>query len=429
MIELANRLDALVLQDDLFVVETPETVALSGASAEIAQEIAAHLLRLGWQCQVEDNANEIVMGALDAAFEPYRLHAAKPVTPGRIRFLTIAGFKDWLSREPAGLTQVVANLSPFSTGAFRLGDWADMGEHQIAPPTKSPRSLVRETSEQRVTPVDIRPWILTVGETPDWDDPTFRVWRRQASRECLRALASEVDSGLEFRFMGSACLRVTDTAPDEGDISPASFTALQLLTRWVYESESDAETRFRLVNHEFARLGRTGRSTFKEVLDYAEIALEGARLAFQYNLAQVSADSAKALSDLRKSLSDETGRLAEMVRQLIGAVAGAIFAGIGLIAARITTETPAPALLTMGVVLGGYITFIILNGYRQIALQRELRLEWQKRLYSYISNEDYRRMVLNPAGKAEGHFTAAAWGGGVITALVLVALCLAVWTN
>jgi uncharacterized integral membrane protein len=208
-------------------------------------------------------------------------------------------------------------------------------------------------------------------------------------------------------------------------LSAARFLALQKAVSWVYESKSEAETRFRLMNYEFGRLGRSGRAILDNVADYAPIALESAKLAFQYSLAKVSSESAKALADLRKSLSEETGRLSEMVRQIINAVSGAVFIGIGLVAARISTDTPPIALLIMGLVVSGYVALIIYSGIKQIQFQREMRTVWRERLYGYISNEDYKKMVLTPAGKAEDQFYTSAIIGGIIAFLIVVALVVA----
>jgi hypothetical protein len=425
VIELANRLNELAAGGALFITETAEDVVLAGAAADVADELLASVRVLGWRVRVENAAAEEIDGNIDPAFGPYRFTISKPTIADRVRLLSLVGFQDWLSRTPAGLVQVATATSPFETEAFRVGSWDDTERYEAAARTKSPRTLVREINRERVVAEDIRPWICRDLPAPDWDDPVFECWRPLAVLQGIRALATEVHAGREICFSGSAQLLMAEPDGQGEALSAARFLALQKAVSWVYESKSEAETRFRLMNYEFGRLGRSGRAILDNVADYAPIALESAKLAFQYSLAKVSSESAKALADLRKSLSEETGRLSEMVRQIINAVSGAVFIGIGLVAARISTDTPPIALLIMGLVVSGYVALIIYSGIKQIQFQREMRTVWRERLYGYISNEDYKKMVLTPAGKAEDQFYTSAIIGGIIAFLIVVALVVA----
>lgn len=426
VIELADRINALAAGDALFITETGETVVLVGVAADVAAEILASVLALGWNVRVENGAAEEVDGEIDQAFGPYRFVISKPVIADRVRLLTLAGFKEWLSQTPVGLVQVATARSPFETEAFRLGSWDDSERFEAGARTKSPRTLVREINRERVVVEDIRPWICRDAPVPDRDDSVFHCWHSIAVLHNVRAIASEVHAGRELCFSGSAQLWVSEPDEEARALLPdARFISLQRAVSWVYENKSEAETRFRLINYEFGRLGRSGRATINNVAEYAPIALESAKLAFQYSLAKVSSESAKALADLRKSLSEETGRLSEMVRQIVNAVSGAVFIGIGLVAARVTTDTPPLALLVMGLVVSGYVSLVIYSGIKQIKFQREMRTVWRDRLYGYISNEDYKKMVLIPAGKAEEQFHQSAIAGGVIAALIMVSLLVA----
>lgn len=426
MIELANRINALAAGDALFITETGENIVLVGVAADIAAELLASVRALEWHVRVENGAAEDVDGEIDQAFGPYRFVISKPAIADRVRLLTLVGFKEWLSQTPGGLVQVATARSSFETEAFRVGSWDDNERFEAGPRTKSPRTLVREINRERVVAEDIRPWICRDTPIPDRDDPVFQCWRSMAILQNVRAIASEVHAGRELCFSGSAQLWVSEPNGEAEALLPdARFISLQRAVAWVYENKSEAETRFRLINYEFGRLGRSGRATINNVAEYAPIALESAKLAFQYSLAKISSESAKALADLRKSLSEETGRLSEMVRQIVNAVSGAVFIGIGLVAARISTDTPPLALLVMGLVVSGYVALVIYSGNKQIEFQREMRTVWRERLYGYISNEDYKKMVLDPAGKAEAQFHQSAIAGGVIAALIIVSLVVA----
>lgn len=425
MIDLAEFLDAHSAAQEIFITETPSEIILAQVSADLAREVLGRLRSLGWSVRIENAAAETVVDELNPAFAPFRFTITKPDFPGRTRILTLTGFLHWLKNEPIGLVQVARSQAPFETGSFRVGDWSDGEMFEPAQKAKSPRSLVREIQQQRVVPDDIRPWIISETLQPKWDDPTFQAWVEVSTVQCLRALATEVNAGSGFSFRGNAELKVEE--PKDGFRPPQNlFGHLQRAVRWVYENPSETETRFRLMSFEFGRLGRSPIVGINDVLDYSAVALESARLAFQYSLAKVSSESARALADLRKSLSEETSRLSEMVRQVITAVSSSVFIGIGLIAARFSTNTPKLALVVMGFVLCGYVSLVIWSGHKHIKMQQAMRTTWRERLYGYISNNDYKNMILDPAGKAESQFHYSAWIGGIVTASIVISILIAV---
>lgn len=425
MINLAEALDELAGAERVFLTESPAEIVVAQADAGIADDILGRVRALGWQVRVENAATEEVLAALDPAFEPFRITITKPVVEGRTRLLTLSGFSDWLSGNPSGIVQVARCSAPFITGLFRVDDWLGHADFEPAQRSKSPRLLVRETQQQRVVPDDVRAWLSEEASAPDWDEPTFRIWARKATLACLMSVATEVNAGADLTFRGTAQLTIQQ--PDPAYVpTERQFWHLQRTVSWVYENPSETETRFRLINYELGRLGRSANVAIQDVLEYVGIALESAKLAFQYSLAKISSDTAKSLSDLRKSLSEETARLSEIVRQVTTAVSGTIFIGIGLVAARFSTDTPPIALFVMGLVLCGYVGLIIYSGYKQITYQREMRIVWRERLYGYISNDDYKRMILDPAGKSESQFHSAALIGGAVTLIIFLAIILSV---
>lgn len=425
MIDLANLVDTLASAGELLVTETAAQVVLVDVRAQDAARILALVLELGWDVRAENGAAEEVAADFDAAFAPFRFTIQKPMVHGRQRLLTLVGFDQWLGGTPSGLVQVARSAAPFETGAFRVGNWSDVAEFEPAQKAKSPRSLVREVSQTRSVPDDIRPWLVSDSISPEWDDVVFCRWRLSSVLPLLRSVAAEVDAGKSVCFAGSARLWM-DEPNSVADPSEGRFGILQRLVAWVYESPSETETRFRLLNLEFGRLGRSGRVDVDGVLEYAPVALEGARMAFQYSLAKVSADSVKALADLRKSLSEETARLSDAVRQIVNAVSGAIFIGIGLVAARFVTDTPSVALILMGLVLAGYVGIVIYSGYKYLKIQREMRVVWRERLYGYISQSDYKAMILDNAAKAEDQFFFTSWLGGALTLGIVIMLIVTV---
>jgi len=139
-------------------------------------------------------------------------------------------------------------------------------------------------------------------------------------------------------------------------------------------------------------------------------------------LAGMSSDALKTLSELRKTVSDDTAKVAEGTRQIITAVAGALAIGAGLIAARLSGSVD-PALVTIVMVLAiTYVAITILSGISFTLLQRSVRKAWQPRLYRFLAPADYASLVGHPAKRAEYALWAASLLGTVAAALMALAI-------
>ncbi|MPN26058.1 hypothetical protein SDC9_173480 [bioreactor metagenome] len=140
-------------------------------------------------------------------------------------------------------------------------------------------------------------------------------------------------------------------------------------------------------------------------------------------LAETGRDTLKVLTDLRKAVTEETAKLSDISRQLTGSVAVALATGIGLIAARTATKAPAELIVTVMLVVALYIAMVISSGVQFMRLQRQLRTDWQHRLYRFLPQAEYMRMVEIPTAKAEHSFILTAWLGGIaITVLTLACI-------
>ncbi|MCP8883593.1 hypothetical protein NIM87_08790 [Devosia sp. XJ19-1] len=134
------------------------------------------------------------------------------------------------------------------------------------------------------------------------------------------------------------------------------------------------------------------------------------------SVAKVSADNLKALADLRKAVTDETGKIADAVRQVVGAIASALAIGIGLIAARVAANAPGPLVLAVMVVVAAYIFVVIYSGHKFAALQRGLRDMWRSQIYRFLSQDEYQKLVIQPSLDAEKILTKVSWIGGITVA-------------
>lgn len=209
----------------------------------------------------------------------------------------------------------------------------------------------------------------------------------------------------------------------DGDaFQSASFDKLQEALHWVFENERESEMRHILLANEIARSGNApapgGSIAFLST--HLTGALESAQIAYQMALADTGRDTLKVLSELRKAISEDTSKLSDQTRQLTTSVAGALATGVGLVAARIAANASAGAVAAIMVVVAIYVASVIVSGSQFVGLQRQLRRQWQPRLYRFLPADEYERMVTQPAKRAERAFVWTAWLGGIAVFLLTV---------
>lgn len=232
-------------------------------------------------------------------------------------------------------------------------------------------------------------------------------------------MAQEIESDDRLLFKGPPGTRFTVENLEElpGD----TFAAIQSVAGWLLENERELENRHGLLAAEIARTSlRDGNA--QDLAGVLAIALESARIAYNFGLTQQSRDTLKALGDLRKVVSDDTAKLSETTRTLGAAVAGAVFANMGLIIARLTLSANStfvgPAAILLGSVLLLYVVTVIGSGFHYILVQSYLRKEWRGSLYRFLSKEDYKRLVELPVGRAERAFYFLAGVGAIMVVLL-----------
>lgn len=436
-ITLAEAIDALATAGRAFVAEGEGTVTVSGLAADDAAALRAQAAALGWRQELFDREQQpwAPDQAPDPDFAPFRLTIPKPEpAPGMLRLLTDAGLAAWLERDhPAAHWQVARLCDAILAQSRVLTPWDAPPPAPPPPdaPAKSPRALVREYGAHRRVPGDIRPWLAAPLSPALFATPTAQVWARAAAHALLLSLADELDPhDGAIGLRGPPRLRLP-APPADWDVAAtlghAGFQALQDAAHWVFENEREAQMRHILLATELARSGSDAPDTPRFLREHLAAALEGAQIAYQVTLADASRDTLRLLADLRKAITEETGKLSDLSRQLMAAVASALALGVGLVAARVMAS--APPLLVAGVmaVAAAYVLVVIVSGFHFIGLQRQLRAEWQPRLYRFLSLQDYGRMVSAPVARAERAFlwTALLGGGAVLILAVVCALPLA----
>lgn len=426
---LAARLDALDA-GDAFVAEGEASITVSGLGVEAAREIVGLCAALGWPAHIEDSAGTLwESAALDADFAPFRVSFDKPMpAPGVLRLLTNTGFAAWLARDDVRTHwQVIGLRAPLRCYAVTFSSWSDEPAQPRADEVlREARRLVRETAGQRTVPASMSRWLIADPAAVLAEGTTMAVWTRHAARKLILALPDEVDAETQrLRFKGPPRLDLDLPAADvdlAALLGAQGFLGLQAALDWVFEIEREAEMRHILLAAEIARSGGTGVAADVFIKNNIADALASAKLAYQMQLAGMSSDALKTLSELRKTVSDDTAKVADGTRQIITAVAGALAIGAGLIAARLSGSVD-PALVTIVMILAiTYVAITILSGISFTLLQRSVRKAWQPRLYRFLAPADYASLVGDPAKKAEHALWAASLLGTVAAALMALAI-------
>ncbi|MGN8119949.1 hypothetical protein [Labrys sp. 22185] len=127
---------------------------------------------------------------------------------------------------------------------------------------------------------------------------------------------------------------------------------------------------------------------------------------------------------MRKAVSEEINKTADTARQLATAVAGAVFLGLGVVAARVTSTAPPAILIALSVVLGAYVGVIIFASTHFMWLQDRLRSDWKQRFFSFLGTDDYKKLVTTPLEEAKHGFMVVSWIAGIISATMVLGVIL-----
>ncbi|MFA1676276.1 hypothetical protein ACDY97_26920 [Rhizobium mongolense] len=426
---LAELLDDWVREERALITERREEIVLGQLSHKDALAIVAGFEAIGWNYTIEDGTpSEVTKSQVVTDYAPYRVTASKPaVSPDRDFVLTNAGLRDWLGRRPThSVVEVVRLDVGFETLSVKFTARGHPSSFTPEPLPSDPRTVVRETGAVRVVPGDLSSWILRNDAVIDISDPATAVWADEAVAKLAVSLCSEVEGQDTLVFKGPPVIRYRTTAGMASKLGADGFTALQQCARWVFYLPKEMETRHILLTAELSRSAPGSDEAVALFRNSGLAALEGAKIAFELGLNKISSDSLKALADLRKAVSDEAAKLGDSTRQLASAVTGALFGGIGLVVARLTmtgsSTAVAAAVLLIGIVLTLYVGVTIASGTQFVTIQRELRDQWRNRLYRFLPESEYQKMVVDPAEKAEGAFRLASWISGILATVLLIAV-------
>ena len=425
--ELARAVDALADAGRATVTESRSELALYQLGGADARSVAGLLAPAGFALtRLADEGGDLEIEGLNDAAGGVELVATKPLAPhGVFPVLTGAGLRDVLRRPPPEATLWIHGLDrdlDATTTAYRR--WGSAADFQPEAEPPEPARVVRALGGRAVEPIGR--WLLRM---PD-GDASGRIlvpWREGAAEALSTALSQEVERNGSLLFRGPPPTRFRDVGARNVDMG--ALAALQRAATWVYGNPRELENRHGLLAAEIARTTlRDG--DLADLASSMDVALEGARIAYAFGVSQQSRDTLKSLGELRKAVGDETARMSESTRSLAAAVTTSAVGNVALIIARLTVAKGSTfvgsAAVVIGVALAVYVAVVIASGAQFLSIQRDLRRDWRERLYRFLGEDEYGRMVDEPVGRAEKAFRNAAIASGVIAGLMLAAVVLVV---
>lgn len=433
---LASLLNDLSRKGQALITEGNAALIVSNLSADVARSIVQVASAVAWSITMYDSAGgETEVEEGDEAFGPFRAELVKPLPEehdqtAALYVATEAGFKAFLDNgHSASRWYVLGLLRPFNTRARAYSDWGLDKPYIESQATKSPRLLVKESADIRSVPEDVRHWLLAEGHELEEADSLHMVWATQAFDALSRCFANEIDataSKLSFKGPPKLNLTLVESVDSAVKITLKDFKVVQDAAVWVFDNAREAEVKHILLSAEIARSGRADGETLQYFRENLAAALDCAKIAYQMAVSEITKDTLKSLGDLRKAVTEETSKATEATRQAIAAISTALTVGLGLIVARLTLQINPYLISLVMTVAFGYTTLNVMSGRKFISIQRQLRQDWQSKLYRFLSEAEYKKMVGDPIEQAESFFYRVSCKG--LTMLGAAALAIAVFS-
>lgn len=432
---LVSLLNEEVRNKRTTVTESDTNLILSELAADVALSLLQAIKVTGLRYAIYDSEfSECSEEDISDDMGRFRLTLQKPSRPAEkladtLYILSEVGFLDFLRKgHSAKYWRVFGMIAPFTCQSRAFGDWDQPLALNDFPATKSPRLLVKEAADTRTVPDDIR-LLLLDGSTLNASDPLHRLWASHAYDSLSRCVANEVSSiDCKLIFKGPPKLGLTFVSPQQQvdfSLDIREFEELHEAAAWVFENSREAEVKHVLLSTEIARSGRSDGEVRSYLKANLVAAFECAKIAYQMSISDVTKDTLKSLGDLRKAVTEETSKATDATRQTVTAIASAAAIGIGLVVARVSVALNPWLILAVMIVAWLYVLTIALSGWHFALVQRALRVQWQDKLYRFLSAGEYDAMVTLPVGRSEGVFKYTAIAG--VGVLAIWAICVIIF--
>lgn len=402
--------EGAVLAETTSVCRVDQISDMTGADFDLIAKLAptmsaTDLGTLAVFGNVSGAVDLVVGNASSIDGEAASVRLTKTDQPNSAYFVTKTGLEAALGNPQFMLVArriwIADDFLPFRTKQCVYSPWGVAVDQSMSEDGfDSPSRLVRDQSH-RLTPTDIRPWYLIV--PGDEGSDVFSMWREYAVRNLIFCLPTEIrasDAALQVVLKGA---RSAFANVDLDEPQSHLFGVVMETVRWVYDQRRDTDTKFQLLNNHLALYWPEHAKWplgLKGVLDHA---LASTREAFAFHLQDDSKEAIKSLGDLRKALQDEVARSQTATRDLLAALwRDAAIAGAAFALRSATTASPASNLVSLGaaaLLLVSLLTTVAAN-WRFDVLAGQVRVQWRKRLYAFMSDGQWNELVVQPISRA-----------------------------
>lgn len=334
----------------------------------------------------------------------------KPSADNHLFFFTLDGFRSWLEKLPdidqnlknRKCIEVVGDFSEFSTFLFAVKQFGDERSlPDFKQPPEKPGKLVRDFT-RRHTPQYIDAWLLN--DHPNESSECFETWKKVAVRKLVYCLPTEIRSegdDIQVFFRGGRSLPIGVESATAWD--KVNFDLISEVCEWIYSTPREAETKFQLLNNHIGINWGANEKWPGGLQDFLPNSFAGAKEAFAFHLQDQSKEAIKSLGELRKGLQEEVNKTQSATRDLVSAL-WRDFAVAGVVAALkapiFSTAVPDTSMkaLQLGVALLLLLSILVstVSNSRFNRLSDDSRIEWKTKLYSFMSDADWKRLVEKP---------------------------------
>lgn len=333
----------------------------------------------------------------------------KKVAAASAIFFTLPGFAknlenaDFLSRIRS--VELIYEFSPFANYLFAVKPFGGAFEPQIDPWTGQDNALsVVKDHTGSLAPKNLLPWLLAVAPVSPSD--IFNVWAIAATRRLALAIPTEITLKegariASFKGQRTVDCALVDTAPD---VLSNSFRAFHEAVIWVYSVKTESASKHVLLANQLSLELRQDQAWPDDVSSVLSCALKSAQEAYRLHLLDKSKDVLKSLSDLRKSLSDELAQSNRNMQQAASNLWRDFAVSAAVIGLRFAATKVDQGLISWIAALGAIFLFLSLfitlyGNWRYEVIARDSRFSWRGKIYSFMDDDEFRKLVEAPISK------------------------------
>jgi hypothetical protein len=216
-------------------------------------------------------------------------------------------------------------------------------------------------------------------------------------------------------------------------LDAASLDTVIDAVRWIVAPAVQAEVRHNLVVSELARLWGNPSDLHSAIKLAIKPAYETARTAYQLHMTSLTAESLRALADLRRALIDESDRVQQSIGQLTATMWRDCLLAGGAVLTHMYYLSYAQSKGGKWFVWGALV-FLLVSGIlmfygqcRSLAGSRKSFSAWKLRVYSFVTDDDYKALAHEPIEQVRSTYKKVSVGIAavylaMISVLVLIAL-------